>query len=153
MDFIKNFINKYSVHLQWILGTAALGTISYQLSTFFRRQFSTMLCVSSRDEAYEWILYWLSEHPYTKSCKHVSLLGKLEESTYNTYTPKDKHKRIPKLIPAPGLHFLKFEGTWIWIKYSQHVFSKSKKTDEEVAYIYVGTVFGGNQKFLQQFLS
>eukprot|EP00163_Fabomonas_tropica_P028457 TRINITY_DN5798_c0_g1_i2.p1 TRINITY_DN5798_c0_g1~~TRINITY_DN5798_c0_g1_i2.p1 ORF type:complete len:512 (-),score=87.73 TRINITY_DN5798_c0_g1_i2:220-1755(-) len=82
-----------------------------------RRNVTIRVEISSKDPAYEWITYWLTEHPYSKTVTDVSVLSKVERNN----TGGDAPAR-PKLsfIPAAGRHLLTHRGKWVWLSRKVH---------------------------------
>lgn len=107
-------------------GFGATRLIYNTLTSFFKRKMISRVYVSSRDEAFHWLLFWLSQHEYSKRANQFTVLTSKTHFDFSTHffnaspTEKDKHKIPVKFIPAPGVHHIRFEGKWIWVQYHRH---------------------------------
>lgn len=69
-----------------------------------KRLLST-LEVTSRDPAYPWLLQWITRQPLT-SGNHFSLNAVKAGSKGASFA----------LVPAPGIHYLRWQGRWLQVK-------------------------------------
>jgi len=109
------------------LGGLGVTTLVYNtITSLFKRKMISRVYVSSRDEAFHWLLFWLSQHEYSKTANQFTVLTSKTHFDFSTHffnaspTEKDKHKIPVKFIPAPGVHYIQFEGKWIWVQYQRH---------------------------------
>jgi len=99
----------------FILGTAAqFATKAIKaLWKRFSHLFIITLQVDSKDESYQWLIQWLSEHPYAKSTTSLMLT-----STYDSEHGNNPYDPMPRLIfsPSLGSHFLRYKGNMYWLQ-------------------------------------
>jgi mitochondrial chaperone BCS1 len=76
-----------------------------------QRRLLTTLEITSRDPAYPWVLQWITRQRLT-SGGHFSLstLRKPKQTTINN----PEFQRF-QLVPAPGVHYLRWSGRWIQV--------------------------------------
>lgn len=95
---------------------ALLRKVPAQLGAFLHRRFVTTVDVNDQDEAFFWVQEWLSQHPYSKKTRLLSVT-----TASSSFPPvgglvkESPHNQAPQIYftPAPGLHLLRFEKHWI----------------------------------------
>lgn len=109
-------------------------TATSKLSEFFSSIFISRLHVAQKDEAFQWIMYYLSQHEYTiKKTNQLSVLThtKLKDMVTqhsSAAAEKEKHKAPLHFVPAPGTHAIKFENKTIYITYSNITSTKDNNS-------------------------
>mgnify|MGYP002394961813 CR=1 FL=1 len=80
--------------------------------------------VRKEDESYTWIMSWLAELNKQQYTRNLSLITKRERQTRYPQPTLDPKRPVLVFAPAPGLHFIKFNGRYISItrKISQNPF-------------------------------
>jgi hypothetical protein len=79
--------------------------------------------VDSRDDAYRWLMHWLSKHPKFSRATSVSVTTNLT-GTFGTSVPAIASAAAAAsgaggppvtFLPAPGDHLLSYKGRWMVI--------------------------------------
>lgn len=79
--------------------------------------------VDSRDDAYRWLMHWLSKHPRFISATNVSVTTNLT-GTFGTSVPAIASSAAAAggpggppvtFLPAPGDHLLSYKGRWMLV--------------------------------------
>lgn len=78
--------------------------------------------VDSRDDAYRWLMHWLSKHPKFVAATNVSITTNLS-GTFGTSIPALTAAAAAgatsgppvTYLPAPGDHLLSYKGRWMLI--------------------------------------
>jgi hypothetical protein len=78
--------------------------------------------VDSRDDAYRWLMHWLSQHPKFSRATSVSVTTNLT-GTFGTSVPAIASAAVGggaggppvTFLPAPGDHLLSYKGRWMVI--------------------------------------
>jgi chaperone BCS1 len=153
---------------QVVLTLGGFGAASIAVTSLLKRKFVSRVYISSRDEAFHWLMFWLSQHEYSERANQFTVLTSKTHFDFSTHffnaspTEKDKHKIPVKFIPAPGTHFIKFEGRLIWIHYQRQIMnngngstnsnsmSQSGASDIQEAVV-VSTIAAGPE-FLRRFI-
>jgi hypothetical protein len=134
--------------------------LATKFAALLGRLFVSKLSISSKDEAFHWIMLWLAQHEYSKRANHFSVLTSKTYFDFSTHffnaapTEKDKHKIPVKFIPSPGNHVVRFQGKFLLINYSKHVSgTTSGNTNDSgtMEYLTVSTL-GYNPSFLRSFV-
>ncbi len=100
---------------QFLSGGALLGvcgilfayfrTLPKHIYWFCRKRLIVQIDILDKDSAFNWIVQWLSKHPYSKKCRLVSV------KTSNIVIPGNRSEKVEGaskkviLSPAPGPHF------------------------------------------------
>lgn len=87
-------------------GLALLRQGVIRSAGIIRRRLMTTLEITSRDPAYPWVLQWITRQRLT-SGGHFSL----------STSRKMKNVEVQRfqLVPAPGVHYLRWSGRWIQV--------------------------------------
>jgi chaperone BCS1 len=150
-------------------GGFGASTIAYSfITSYLKRKLISRVYVSSRDEAFHWLLFWLSQHEYAQKANQFTVLTSKTHFDFSTHffnaspTEKDKHKIPVKFVPAPGTHFIQFEGKWLWIEYqrsflntngnSNNINSMSQVGGSDASECIVVSTFSANPAFLRKFI-
>jgi chaperone BCS1 len=158
---LRKGVNLMGVEFMIGSGIGVGAFLFSKLSAVMSRLFVSKAIVTSKDEAFHWIMLWLAQHEYSKHANHFSVLTSKTYFDFSTHffnaapTEKDKHKIPVKFIPAPGNHIVSFNGKYLLINYSKHVTGPiSGTSNNEVGTIEFLTVstFGYNPKFLRSFI-
>lgn len=128
MQFLLDFIRDQIAHNQLFTGGAVLmvgGAVLHYCRTLPHRGYQrlkswliTEIEVPDHDQAFDWIVTWLSQHPYGRRARllTVSTIAAPDEDEDNgpvaaRFTP-NKNNRRPEIVfsPAPGTHYLFYRG-------------------------------------------
>jgi len=128
-------------------GIIALRKLASFVWSRIRRLFLITLEVNSRDESFQWLIEWLSEHPYSFNATEISLSTCYDSDHGNASNPR------PKILitPSIGKHFLSYKG---------HFYMFHRIRDSNVADLTNGgffeylsiTMFGRNRKAIQELI-
>jgi chaperone BCS1 len=98
-----------------ILGIAGsllvyLRSIPGEIYGWCKRRIVTEIDIPDRDEAFKWMNYWLSQHPYKKRCRWWTVSTKRQRDDDDD-SPCSHRPKTAKIIlsPAPGVHFLLYK--------------------------------------------
>lgn len=98
-----------------ILGLAGsvliyLKTLPSVIYGWCKRRIVTEIDIPDRDEAFKWMNYWLSQHPYKKRCRWWTVSTKRQRDDDDD-APCSHRPKTAKIIlsPAPGVHFLLYK--------------------------------------------
>ncbi|KAK3826092.1 MAG: BCS1 N terminal-domain-containing protein [Benniella sp.] len=76
------------------------------------------------DEAFNWIVNWLSDHPYSNRANQFSVSTTISKTSVYTsalagspfrHDVGEEAKTVTYFLPAPGLHFLWYKNRLIWM--------------------------------------
>lgn len=99
------------------LGTAVamLRNTPKRIWAFLRTRLVLSVEVVSEDIAFEWIVAWLDEQPYSKRTKRVFLSSRPADG-------EDDYggERVPNLTPAPGVHLFWYSSRPVWLTRERH---------------------------------
>jgi hypothetical protein len=79
--------------------------------------------VDSRDDAYRWLMHWLSKHPRFSTATNISVTTNLT-GTFGTSVPAFASSAAAAggpsgppvtFLPAPGDHLLSYKGRWMLV--------------------------------------
>ena len=111
--------------LLMILGGAAalMRNVPKHLLNLLKRRLITTVDITDHDQAFFWVRYWLSIHPYAKKARLLTvstsknryddgpdLIGKS-----NSDRDKESRKIEVEFSPAPGKHLIRFNGSWVLV--------------------------------------
>lgn len=105
------------------LGTvvAMLRNVPKRLWTLARTRLILSVEVVSEDIAFEWLVAWLDEQPYSQRTRRIFLSSRpAGEDEYDG-------ERVPNMTPAPGLHFFWYGRRLVWLTRERH---EPTKNDE-----------------------
>jgi chaperone BCS1 len=97
-----------------ILGIAGsllvyLRSLPLYIYGWLKRRIVTEIDIPDRDEAFKWVNYWLSQHPYKKRCRWWTVSTKRQrDDDTDDALHHGVRPRASKIIlsPAPGIHLL-----------------------------------------------
>jgi mitochondrial chaperone BCS1 len=136
-----------------LYGARSLPVKIYDL---LRRQFTVTVELHNEGEAYHWVKYWFSKHPYLTRSRRVivndqisksgKVIGKKEGIKKGHYDEEDKKTDIA-LGPAPGYHFLRFNKKWLMVQCTRKEPTlDGNKLVSRIQESYKITYFGRSQK-------
>lgn len=126
-----------------------LRTWIRQLWNAITSRFFFTLFIDSNDEAYQWLLEWLAEQPYSKTARNMSVRtrwGTMNVRDYHVYDPyggnqrPGDEKKRPNIyyVPALGTHFFIYKSRLLWFSRTER-----ESQDGSVNQVLVGGVGGG----------
>jgi chaperone BCS1 len=108
--------------------------IPLRLWWWLRRRIITTVDVPDDDEAFGWLNKWLAQHPYsTKKSRLLTIstrqTGNGEPQLINKASGPERIT-APEVVfsPAPGRHFIKFEGRWLMLDRQRRQVDHSGRT-------------------------
>jgi mitochondrial chaperone BCS1 len=121
-DYINNLLQHnqiFSGGLVLMVGGALLAyfrNIPSKVFAFVRRQLITEIDILDRDQAFEWIEKWLSQHSYSRK-RARALTIKTESIDYQERRDNPTMDSRPRILfaPAPGMHWFFFRGRLIYL--------------------------------------
>jgi chaperone BCS1 len=149
-----------TVGTELIIGTS-IGVSSFLLAKFssvLSRLFVSRVTITSKDEAFHWIMLWLAQHEYSKRANHFSVLTSKTYFDFSTHffnsapSEKDKHKIPVKFIPSPGNHFVCFQGKYLLIHYTRQVTGAGQNNEVGTMETITVSTLGYRPTFLRSFV-
>lgn len=102
----------------------AHAPVSRPCRRYCKRHVMVQAEVDSRDDAYRWLMHWLSRHPKFSRATNVSVTTNLT-GTFGTSVPAIASAAAAAgagaggppvtFLPAPGDHLLSYKGRWMMI--------------------------------------
>lgn len=131
----------------------------------FLQNYTLKLEVNSDDPSFQWFMNWLSQLNYSKACTHLSIYS-LRNSNYQWFLHFDQTEETSKkdilldknpslitddelLVPAPGTHIFKFNGSWIYLHYDKDTKNSSQQKSKETITLWV---LNSNRNFLMNLI-
>lgn len=100
---------------------SVIAFIGYQLRSLPRRlislterQFTVTLTVYGEDDVFHPLSLWLANHPTTKRARRLNVVTKWEDAGLGLHD--GPQRRVHKLTPGPGIHFLRFQNRWFLVR-------------------------------------
>mmetsp|Transcript_23189 Transcript_23189/g.59226 ORF Transcript_23189/g.59226 Transcript_23189/m.59226 type:complete len:439 (-) Transcript_23189:395-1711(-) len=94
---------------------AGLRSLGERVIEYAKRKLFVRMEIDSRDDAYRWVMAWLSGHPQFRASARVSVTTSLAAfGTSGLEGSLVGAKRV-FLLPAPGDHLLRHNGRWVWL--------------------------------------
>jgi len=152
LDWLKHILETNAV----FSGGFALSLFGGTLAAFYRvpsvlwpilkRKFITQIEFGNEDQAYQWILSWLSHQPYLQHTKHIRVLSSLDN-------PEDSlisQTRKPLFSIPEGLHWFTYKDRFIWVTLAKTKMpvSSSRGAAPFFGEITLSTVFAPNSFIL-----
>jgi chaperone BCS1 len=138
METLLHLLRDAVAHNQFIQGGFVLalfgivGAYCRRIPAFawghLRRQFITRVEVSNNDPLFEWVTFWLAKHPYSRRARDLTAtsadmpgtpgrnLGPQSECAAPAGKSADRAEPKIILTPAPGTHFMRYRGTFLWLE-------------------------------------
>ncbi|KAL0482359.1 mitochondrial chaperone BCS1 [Acrasis kona] len=159
MNSLKN-LGKYATPIGIILyseiGSSIVTSVASTIKSVLGRLFMSRAFLTSKDEAFHWIMLWISENEYSSRANHFSVLTSKTYFDFSTHffnmspSEKDKNKIPVKFVPSPGTHIVKFEGKYLIVKYSkQSGGSNNSESDDQL----IISTIGYQPYFLRAFIT
>lgn len=140
---------------QFVTGGLVLGTMGFfiatlkdvpkQLASLFKRLFITTFVVDNRSVVFDWFVYWLDSHPYTKSSHLLTVTSSFDRMC-------DHSTERPTLLytPALGLHifFHKWRLFYVSREVDTNHIAATKMTNNQALERIVVNMIGRNKKVI-----
>jgi len=84
---------------------ALLRKVPGQIMSWLLSRYTVSLEILDKDESFLWISKWLSGHIDIEKTRNLSVLTSVSND--------EREKFTVHLVPAPGIHVIKFNGTWV----------------------------------------
>eukprot|EP00201_Polytomella_parva_P012687 CAMPEP_0175059870 /NCGR_PEP_ID=MMETSP0052_2-20121109/12675_1 /TAXON_ID=51329 ORGANISM="Polytomella parva, Strain SAG 63-3" /NCGR_SAMPLE_ID=MMETSP0052_2 /ASSEMBLY_ACC=CAM_ASM_000194 /LENGTH=286 /DNA_ID=CAMNT_0016325473 /DNA_START=257 /DNA_END=1114 /DNA_ORIENTATION=+ len=118
-----------------------------------KRRFLVRAELDSRDDAYRWVMHWLSQHPTFRKSQHVSVSTSLSSFGWSADTTADDSDRLASRImylPAPGDHVLRFKGRWLWLSRRRPTGTTSGHQGRMMVETLQVTTYGTSRRLLEE---
>ncbi|PRP83758.1 hypothetical protein PROFUN_09090 [Planoprotostelium fungivorum] len=117
---VANYIKQsYMIQMSLLVGIAGgmLAITRKQIDLMVRRfgyNFVVSVSIDSRDDSYNWMLEWLSRHPYSETASNLGLMTIYDAD----HGEEEADNPRPKLIISPflGNHFLRYKNHFFWVQ-------------------------------------
>src|SRR5271156_2587568 len=99
---------------------ALARNIPLQIWGWMKRRVTISVAITNADPCFDWLIFWLNEHPYTKKARRLvvstqkGVTSKEEDIAYDEGYGDSSVRII--FSPSPGNHFLSYKNKWIWLR-------------------------------------
>jgi chaperone BCS1 len=149
----------------WGIGGLSLLVLAGLFDLFeplITQRFIVRMELEDKDEAFSWIMYWLTQHQYTQHCTNITVLSSPYHKGANSFlnaimqftfatdleeTDVEKKDKV-LFVPGPGRHVLKYDDHLMWIDYVKHKGNEKNENPTTTLTITIlcTNVFGGKEK-------
>lgn len=104
-------------------------------SVALRRRLLVTLEINNKDRAYAWFLAWLAHHQRTARRPAWAHSHQLSVETAYAQRSNGSADVCFSLVAGPGVHWLKYRGAWMQVRFFYPLPSSSQKTYQEGAQV------------------
>ena len=129
---------------------AYLRRVPTHVYNWTQRRLVIRVDILDRDEAFNWIIQWLAQHPYKKRCRLVSV-----KTTHNRDCNNDAIRNEAKkvtLSPAPGPHFFFYKRRLVILRRTRQEGGDLKEGLLGIQEKFDITIFSRNTSLVNQLL-
>ena len=104
---------------------AAMRKLPAQIWAWALRRLTVTVEVTGKDDAFYWLLVWLSSQGYTKRARRWMVASRSSRGDTNGSMEShpngdhEENKEAFLLVPAPGQHLFRYKSRWLWLSYSR----------------------------------